>query len=459
MSSYIFSRDPIEVSPIQTNYRSIKTSIPAPGTKAILEELDHVESRSMHGQIPIIWDSANDYNIFDIGGNKFIDFTSAIFFSNVGHSNEHVKNAIQSMLEKPILGCYAYANEVRLKYLKKLLEFCGPSFEKAFLLSAGTESTEAALKLMRMGGQSKKKERLGIISFENNWHGRTLGAQMMSGNPSQKEWIGYSDQDIHHLDFPYPWKLEGESGSSFFSRNINALLEKGIDPKKDICGMILETFQGWGAIFYPKDFVQAAREFCTDHNIIFTFDEMQSGFARTGRAFGFQHYDVEPDLICCGKGMGNGYPLSGVIGRGDIMDLPDIGNMSSTHSANPMACAVGLAVIEEIESRDLINESSRKGELLKLGLNELRELSEGRVSYILGEGLISSILFQDPKTGSPDGLIASEICERCYQKGLLVVHTGRESIKIGPPLTISDSALIEGIDIIIESFKEVISSK
>ena len=148
-----------------------------------------------------------------------------------------------------------------------------------------------------------------------------------------------------------------------------------------------------------------------------------------------------------------------MIGRGDIMDLPDIGNMSSTHSANPMACAVGLAVIEEIESKDLINESSRKGELLKLGLNELRELSEGRISYILGEGLISSILFQDPKTGSPDGLIASEISERCYQKGLLVVHTGRESIKIGPPLTIPDSALIEGIDIIIESFKEVVSSK
>ena len=453
MSSYIFSRDPIEVSSIQTNYRSVKTSIPALGTKAILEELDHVESRSMHGQIPIIWDSANDYNIFDIGGNKFIDFTSAIFFSNVGHSNEHVKNAIKSMLEKPILGCYAYANEVRLKYLKKLLEFCGPSFEKAFLLSAGTESTEAALKLMRMGGQSKKKERLGIISFENNWHGRTLGAQMMSGNPSQKEWIGYSDQDIHHLAFPYPWKLEGESGSSFFFRNINALLEKGIDPKKDICGMILETFQGWGAIFYPKDFVQAARDFCTDHNIIFTFDEMQSGFARTGRAFGFQHYDVEPDLICCGKGMGNGYPLSGVIGRGDIMDLPDIGNMSSTHSANPMACAIGLAVIEEIESKNLIYESNRKGEILKNKLNLLKSISKGRVSHTLGEGLIASILFQDPKSGEPDSYIASKIVDKCHEKGLLVVHTGRESIKLGPPLTITDEALIEGLDVIIECFK------
>ena len=170
----------------------------------------------MHGQIPIIWDSADNFNIFDIAGNKFIDFTSAIFFSNVGHSNPRVKKAIQSMLDKPLMGCYAYGNEIRAKYLKKLIKFCGPNFEKAFLLSAGTEATEAAFKLMRLSGQSKKKNRLGIVAFENNWHGRTLGAQMMSGNLKQKEWVGYSDPDIHHLAFPYPWVLDSESGGSFF---------------------------------------------------------------------------------------------------------------------------------------------------------------------------------------------------------------------------------------------------
>jgi 4-aminobutyrate aminotransferase-like enzyme len=155
--------------------------------------------------------------------------------------------------------------------------------------------------------------------------------------------------------------------------------------------------------------------------------------------------------------MGNGYPLSGVIGRGNIMDLPEIGNMSSTHSANPMACAVGLAVIEEIENRNLLSETVRKGRILKSGLTELQEISEGKVSYILGEGLIYAILFQDPDTGAPDGLIASRIAEKCYEKGLLVVHTGRESIKLGPPLTISDEALVEGLNVIKESFTEVVT--
>lgn len=312
---YEFSRKPKKVNLVSTKFRSIKTAIPCPETKEILDTLDIYESRSMHGQIPIIWESADNFNVYDIKGNSFLDFTSAIFFANVGHSNKKITSAIENVLKKPILGCYAYGNEIRAKYLKKLVEFCGPNFEKAFLLSAGTEATEAALKLMRMNGQSIKKKRLGIVSFENNWHGRTMGSQMMSGNIKQKEWVGYEDKDIHHLPFPYPWVIKEKTGKSFFHDNIKALEQKGINFKTHLCGMILETFQGWGAIFYPKDFVKAAEKFCRENDIILTFDEMQAGFARTGKAFGFQHYDVEPDLICCGKGMGNGYPLSGVIGK------------------------------------------------------------------------------------------------------------------------------------------------
>ena len=211
---------------IKTNNRHIFTKVPAPGTKKLFEKIKKFESRSMHGQIPIVWDAAIDYNIYDLKRNKFIDFTSAIFFSNVGHSNSRVSESIQQMQDKPIMGCYAYPNEMRSRYLKKLVDFCGPGFDKAFLMSAGTEATEAAFKLMRMYGQSKTKERLGIISLENNWHGRTMGAQMLSGNVNQKEWIGYEDNDVHHISFPYPWALNGESGESFFLKSIDDLIEQ-----------------------------------------------------------------------------------------------------------------------------------------------------------------------------------------------------------------------------------------
>ena len=299
---------------IKTKNISISTKIPAPGTKQLLKKLNKVESRSMHGQLPIAWSKAKGFNIYDLAGNKFIDFTSTIFVANTGHSNERIKKYINETVNSNLMHSYAYINKIRARYLEKLIKFCGKGFEKAFLMSAGTEATEAAFKLMRMYGQKKKKRRLGIICFEGNWHGRTLASQMMSGNDKQKEWIGYHDKDIHHLPFPYPWLVKKGEETKFFEKSI-LKLKKKINLKKDICGVMIETFQGWGAIFYPKKYIQLFYKLCKKNDILICFDEMQAGFSRTGKNFGFQHYEITPDLICCGKGMGGGIALSGVIGK------------------------------------------------------------------------------------------------------------------------------------------------
>ncbi len=455
MAGHSFSLTPQDVPKLKTDHRLIQTAIPAPGTAEVFERLDKVESRSMHGQLPLVWERAEDYSIYDIAGNQWIDFTSTIFVANVGHSNRRVTSAIKETLDNPLYSCYAYANPVRSNYLEKLISFAGEPFEKAFLLSAGTEATEAALKLMRMHGQRAGKRRRGIICIENNWHGRTLGAQMMSSNLGQRAWIGYQDADIHHIPFPYPWRLEGQSGEEFLQQGLNQLVAKGIDVTQDVCGFMLETFQGWGAVFYPKDFVQAIESVCRKNGILLAFDEMQAGFGRTGKNFGFQHYEVTPDLICTGKGMGGGVPLSGVIGRVEIMDLPEVGNMSSTHSANPLVCAAGLAVLEELESRNLVADAERKGKLFRKALESIQKQFPDRISWILGNGMIMAILFKDPTTGEADGPFTSRVAERCMQKGVLVVHTGRESIKLGPPLTITDEALLEGLAVLGESIAEV----
>lgn len=455
MAGHSFSLIPQDVPKLETDHRLIQTAIPVPGTAEVFERLDKVESRSMHGQLPLVWERADDFSIYDIAGNRWIDFTSTIFVANVGHSNRRVTSAIKKTLDHPLYSCYAYANPVRANYLEKLISFAGEPFEKAFLLSAGTEATEAALKLMRMHGQKAGKRRRGIICIENNWHGRTLGAQMMSSNLGQRAWIGYQDADIHHIPFPYPWQLEGQSGEEFLQQGLDQLAAKGIDLTQDVCGFMLETFQGWGAVFYPKDFVQAIEKVCRKHGILLAFDEMQAGFGRTGKRFGFQHYEVTPDLICTGKGMGGGVPLSGVIGRGEIMDLPEVGNMSSTHSANPLVCAAGLAVLEELESRDLVTEAERKGKLFRDALESIQKQFPDRISWILGNGMIMAVLFKEPATGKADGPFTSRVAERCMQKGVLVVHTGRESIKLGPPLTITDEALLEGIAVLGESIAEV----
>jgi 4-aminobutyrate aminotransferase-like enzyme len=455
MAGHQFLLESKPVPSVLTEFRRIQTAIPAPGTQDIISKLDAVESRSMHGQLPIIWDRAEDFSVYDIAGNCWIDFTSTIFVANVGHSNPRVTSAMKAVLDRPLYSCYAYPNQVRADYLEKLLSFAGKPFEKAFLLSAGTEATEAALKLIRMYGQKQGKRRRGIICIEGNWHGRTLGAQMMSNNLAQTEWIGYQDADIHHIPFPYPWVLNGRSPESFLDESLEELALKGIVLTKDVCGFMLETFQGWGAVFYPKEYVQAIEKICHKNDILLSFDEMQSGFGRTGKTFGFKHYEVTPDLICCGKGMGGGVPLSGVLGRADIMDLPNVGNMSSTHSANSLVCAAGLAVIEELEDRNIITETARKGQILFVELEKLRQRFPDRISMSLGKGLLAAVLFHHPETKEADGSFTSRVAERCMQKGLLVVHTGRESIKIGPPLTITDAALLEGLDVLSESIAEV----
>ena len=196
----------------------------------------------MHGQLPIVWDKAKNASVYDVAGNKWIDFTSGIFVTNVGHSNEKVSQAIKDTMLNDMYSCYAYANKVRAEYLEALIKFCGNHFEKAFLLSAGTEATEAAFKLMRMYGEKQNKRKRGIISIENNWHGRTLGAQMMSSNLDQKAWVGDLDEYIHHIPFPYPWAIGDQNPVVFFQESIEALCKNGIDPSTDICGIMLKLF-------------------------------------------------------------------------------------------------------------------------------------------------------------------------------------------------------------------------
>ena len=435
----------------------IRTKIPAPGTLDILKKLSRFESRSMQGQLPIVWKKAKDFNIYDISNNKFIDFTSTIFVSNIGHSNKRLKKYISKTLKEDLIHSYAYINKVRTLYLKELVEFSGKNFDKAFLMSAGTEATEAALKLMRMNGQINKKKRLGIICFEGNWHGRTMGAQLMSGNKEQKKWVGFEDKNIHHLPFPYPWIVNEDKSEKFLRDSLNSLLKKKkLNLKNDICGVMIETFQGWGALYYPKKYMKLLEKICKKNRIILSFDEMQSGFARTGYKFGYEYYDVKPDLICCGKGMGGGVAVSGVIGKKKIMDLPEVGNMSSTNSANPIACQAGLAVLDEIKKKKLVSKSKKKGKFLFRKLNSIKKKFPEIISYVSGHGLIYALIFKNDKYIVKK---LRDLAISCMKDGLLVVYTGRESIKIGPPLSITLDALEEGTKIIEKNLNNIFSKR
>lgn len=449
-----FSHQPIKVEKIATKYRTIKTDIPVPESIYMLEKMYEIEAQAMHGQLPMVWDRADDFQIYDQWGNIWLDFTSTIFVANAGHGNKRIVRALKEVLDKPLLHTYTYASSERIDYLEYLIKNTPKQFEKAFLLSAGTEATEAALKLMRLNGQKQGKRKGGVICFNGAYHGRTMGAQMMTGNNAVKEWLGYQDPNIHHLNFPYPWEVE--NSKVFFESEIEKLLkEKDIDPGRDLCGFMLETFQGWGAVFYPKEFVQALMEFAKKYNMLVAFDEMQAGFGRTGKLFGYEHYEVEPDILCCGKGASSGLPLAIVLGSKEIMDLPDVGSMSSTHSANPLVCVAGHQNLKAMLEDDMIDNSKNLGNILHQRLNEIKNRYPNHLKYIFGKGLLAALVFMD-ENGKPLSDLCDKISEKAFQKGLLVVHTGRESIKLAPPLSITEEAMLEGLAVIEQCIKESI---
>jgi len=354
---------PVLIPKVETINRKICTPLPVPESLPILEKIIQYESSNVRDQLPIVWDRASGFQIYDRWGNCWIDFTSTIFVANAGHGHPKLIDAINRQSQK-LLHAYSYATEIRASYLEKLISIVPNYLTKVSLYSSGTEAAERAVKLIRYyGKRDGVKSKKVIVGWDGNYHGKTMGSQMMGGQHKDKDWIGFMDPNIVHLPFPYPWVLEkeGVSGGQLFHRHLQLLSNSGVE-FENIAGFMAETFQGWAAVFYPTDYIQELRKWSSERDILLAFDEIQAGFGRCGKLFGFEHYGVEPDLVCCGKGISGSFPLSAVIGRGDIIDLDPA--YTSTHGGHPIACAAGLANLQIFEDENLIVESERKGILM-----------------------------------------------------------------------------------------------
>ena len=285
---------------------------------------------------------------------------------------------------------------------------------------------------------------------------------MMGGKAKEKHWIGNLDPNIHHIPFPYgktcPWR-ENDShtcSANCFRKSLDELKNKGVE-LSTISAVMLEGYQGWGALFYPVDYIQAVKQWAQKNNSLIIFDEIQSGFGRTGKLFAFEHYGIEPDLICCGKGISSSLPLSAVIGAKEIIDVDP--SLNSTHGGNPICCAATLANIDVLLSENLVERASKSGSVLEDELKQLKNNFPEVIHDICGKGLLFAIHIIDPLTNKLDVDLVDRIIEKCLHKGLLLVRTGSGTIKIGPPLMIPNDALIEGVEIINESILECIKQQ
>ena len=452
MAGLLYPKEPLEIPSVETAHRKITTSLPHPNSLGLFQELDRCEARSMQGQPPIVWHRAERFTVEDPYGNRWIDVSSGVLVANAGHGRNEVRKAMEAELEQGLHHSYCFPHQARADLASKLIEVTPDYLDKVFLLTTGSEATECAIKLARThgvekGGDNKKR----IVTFNNAFHGRTLGAQLAGGIPSLKTWIHQDDPSFVQVPFP-----DGYTNTEVgFEAFIESLKEDSVSPS-EVAGVMLETYQGATGSFAPVPFMESLRRWCDDNDIVLILDEVQAGFGRTGQWFCFMHYGIEPDIICCGKGISSGMPLSAVIGRQSLMDQFGPGEMTSTHSGNPVCCRAALASIKLIDSEGLVGNSECLGEILHARLASLQEECP-ILGCSQGKGLIAGVRFVKPGTKEPDGAIAHAITQSMYERGVLTfspVGPGGGTIKINPPLCITREALEEALDVFAEIVRE-----
>ena len=449
-----YSLTPARVAAVETPFRRIVTPLPVPESVPILEALYRYEPVAMRGQPPIVWDHAEGFQVFDRWGNKWVDWSSGVLITNAGHGREEIARAIAQQASSKLLTNYCFPSEIRARLVEKLSSIMPEPLKKVFLLTTGSETVECAVKLcrsygMKVGGRSKNV----IISYDKAFHGRTLGAQQVGGIPALKEWIGNLDPGFVQIPFPDGFRTPDTSFEGF----TRALREHGVEPNT-VAGVILETYQGGSAAFAPPEYMKALRQWCTGHKALLVCDEVQAGFGRTGTLWGFEHYGIVPDLACFGKGISSCLPLAAVTGRQDVMDLHPSGSMTSTHTGNPVCCAAALASIDLVINEKLAENARKVGAVLHQKLQTLKTRTP-QIGSVDGKGLVAGVACVLPGSKEPDADLAWEVVRRSIEKGVLMfspVGFGGATVKISPPLVITEAAIQDSVTALEQAFAEAL---
>jgi 4-aminobutyrate aminotransferase/(S)-3-amino-2-methylpropionate transaminase len=447
---------PVDVPKISTKYRTIRTKLPVPESLRIFQSLSESEPVSMMGQPPVIWDNAEGFLVSDKWGNRWIDWSSGVLITNAGHGRQEIADALRDLIDRKLLATYVFVHEKRAELTKMLQSISpDPSEYLVFLLSTGSEATENCIKLAKTYSIERHgPQKRFLVSFQNAFHGRTLGAQLAGGMAKQKTWISEEGKTFIQVPFPDGYKNEDISFDLF----LTTLAEKDINPS-EIAGVMTESYQGVGPDFLPVEYAKKLEEFCHENDIVTIFDEVQAGFGRTGRMFCYEHYGIKPDLIACGKGITSSLPLSAVIGRKDIMSLYAPGSMTSTHSGSPLPVVAAVESLKIILRENLVEKAASLGDILIPELNRIRDKYPEILGCVQGKGLVAGVQVVKRGTKIPDPDMALKINEKCFHKGLLMfapVGIAGECLKIAPPLVITEDALRESIEVFEEACDEIL---
>jgi 4-aminobutyrate aminotransferase len=438
-----------------------QSNLPGPKAISMIERDGKVISPSYPRGYPFVMDHGKGSEVWDVDGNRFLDFMGGIAVVSTGYSHPKVVKAIQEQAEKFIHISSDFYHENWIRLAEKLNEIA-PFEEDAlsFMTNSGTEAVETAIKLARY-----HTKRSNFIGFTGAFHGRTMGAVTFTASKAKYHSGFYPLMNgVTHAPFPNPYhpvleRRKGEDYGEAVVRYIEDEILAQILPPKDVAGILVETIQGEGGYIVPPDgFYPALRKLCDKHGILMILDEVQSGMGRTGKWWAIEHFGVEPDMITSAKGIASGMPLGACIARKSVMDW-EIGTHGNTYGGNPISCAASLATIDLIE-KEFMQNAKEVGEYAMDALEEIKARHPS-IGDVRGKGLMIGVEFvQDRETKEPAKELTDRVVELGYERGLLMLSCGKSVIRIAPPLSMSKNEIDEGLrlfeEAVIMAEKEVI---
>src|SRR5947208_418228 len=422
----------------------LKTEIPGPRSREILERKERVVAEPLSIFLPVVVEEGHGATVTDVDGNTFIDFTGGVGCLNVGHSHPQVVAAAQEQLARFSHTDFTIVPyEVYVTLAERLCELAPvrkPA--KAAFFNAGAEAVENAIKFAR-----SFTGRPAVIGFEGGFHGRTLLAlSLTSKTHPYKAGLGPFAPEVYRV--PFPNEYRGPSAAEALEALERALVTQVA--AETVAALVLEPVQGEGGfVVAPPEFVEGVRSLCDEHGIVLVVDEVQTGYGRTGRMWGIEHSGVEPDLITVAKSIAAGLPLSGVIGKAEIMDAPDDSAIGGTYVGNPVAQAAALAVLDVFEEEGVVAQAQAIGETIRSRMLSWQERWQ-QIGDVRGLGAMLAIeLVSDRDSKTPDADAASRIVEEAAARGLLLLKSGIYSncIRVLTPLVISDAELDEALEV------------
>ena len=424
----------------------VKLPLPGPRSAKLIARWHKAEADTTGFQAPVVWDHALGVVVTDVDGNRYIDWTSGVLVSNLGHSHPKLIAAVQQAVTK-LINNYECPTEARVQAAEALVAHLPRHLDKCFFLTTGSEAVESVARIMK-----RKSGRYEIIGFYGGFHGRTYAAASVGGMAGPKRRYGPTMPGVIRAPFPYPYRSPVGGGDAGLIDFCMTMLEDAVRANStgDLAGMLVEPYLGAaGFIFPPEGYLATLEKWCRDKGILFALDEVQSCYGRTGKMWAMEWENLTPDLVAIGKGIGNGIPTSAVAARGEVISCLAKGEMSSTVGGNPVSSAAVTAILEIMDEEKLAHNALKMGQTMKKRLLAIQEKSRF-LGDVRGRGLVMGVeLVKDKKTKQPAPDLTRQMIVRCAEQGLLIGSVGifGNVIRVAPPLCITEAEAGESLDL------------